>query len=176
MNFEPSQDSIVAQLNGRFQESGRPFSAQKIPDAENDYRKAATGVMAYVVNTDSNSPGVRNTNASTQDRFARFAVECFSRKLYGDDGLFAARHLVEKALVGFKPTSCDRLYFVRDAMDKGTDGIWIYLINFECKTMIVQDDLSDPVIVPRLAAVQSTFQNAGNSEDDGNGESTNVIP
>jgi hypothetical protein len=176
MNFDPIEDSIVTQLQAKFEASGLPFEAKKIPDAEADYKRAVNGVIAYVLFTGSGSPGVKNTNPVTQDRKAQFAIEIFGRKRKGVDGVSAASHLMELALVGFRPVSCDRLYLVKDDYDKDSDGFWIHIYRLECMTMLVQESLSDAVVVPSFTTLSTTFVNEANSDDDDNGQEVILIP
>lgn len=176
MNIEPIQQSIVDQLQAAFVASSLPFQAKNLPDNEADYTKAVQGPIAFVVYTGSTSPGVKNTNPITQERKLQFSVECFGRGLYGAAGLFAVRNTVELALIGFRPTNCQRMYLVKDDIDKGKDTIWAHVFQFECMTMLVQDTLSDPVIVPSFTNLTAKFENIGDADDDGNDESTTIIP
>ena len=175
MNFEPIQKSITTQLSNGFTAAAVDYIAQDLPESVADYSRAVTVPRAYVVYTGSTSPGVKNTNPTTQDRKAQFAVECYGRSLYDLEGVHALAALVEKLLVGFCPLSCDRLYLVKDDLIKGDDGIWCRVIQFECMTMVVQDQLSDPVVVPGLQGASIKFQNLGNSGDPDNGTSDPII-
>jgi hypothetical protein len=176
MNFDPVEDSIVDQLQSKFAESGLPFEARKLPDAEADYKRAVNGIVAYVFYTGSGSPGVKNTNPVTQDRKAQFSVEIFGRKRKGGDGVSAASHLMELALIGFKPISCDRLYLVRDDYNKDGEGFWIHIYQLECVTRLVQDSLTETVLVPSFTTLSTTFINEANAGDADNGQEVILIP
>src|SRR6186713_1669058 len=109
MNMEIIESSIVDKLQAVFVASSLEFQAKALPDAEADYKKYPGKVTAYIVYTGSTSPVVNNTNPVTQPRRLQFAVELFSRALKGPSGLHVARDYVEKALIGFRPTNCNRL-------------------------------------------------------------------
>jgi hypothetical protein len=176
MNIEIIQQSIVTQLQAAFTASSLLFTAENIPESEAGYRKAVPNPIAYVVYTGSTSPGVRSSNPVIQDRKLQFSVECLSRVLYGPNGLLKVRDYVELALIGFKPVNCDRMYLVKDDIDRADDSIWAHVFQFECITMLVQNDLSDPVVVPNLQTLTAKFENASNPGDAGNGTQTIVIP
>ena len=175
MNIEIIEASIVTQLQGTYTANALSFSAVALPEVESEYRRAIQNPISFVVYIGSTSPGVRNTNASTQDRKLQFSVECLSRILRGDNGLYRMRDFVERSLMGFRPTNCDRLYLVKDDVTRGEDGIWAHVFQFECLTMLVQDDLSDPVVVPSLKRVDLAFENGGEADDPGNGEVITII-
>jgi len=176
MNIEAIEQEIVDHLQAVFTESATVYKALVMPDSVIDYAKAVPTAVAYVVYTGSTSPGVRNTNPITQDRKPQFSVECLGRSRRGEGGLLILMDLVEKALIGFRPSSCDRMYLVKDDADRGTDGLWVHVYGFECKAMLVQDSLSEPIVVPALSDLKVKFLNGANADDDSNGESTTIIP
>lgn len=176
MNFEPIQTSIVNQLTATFSAKSLPFQVAHLPDNDADYIKAVQKQIVFVAYTGSTSPGLTSTNPVIQERKVQFAVECFSRMLYGENGISVVADNVEKSLVGFKPLNCGRLYLVKDDIIRGQDHIWTHSFQFECTTILVQDDLSDPIVVPNLSTVTSKFQNAANSQDAANGSEQTVIP
>jgi hypothetical protein len=175
MNIEVVQESIVTQLQAAFTASSLTFTAQRLPESDMEYKKAVQAPICFVAYTGSTSPGVRNTNPTSQDRKLQFSVQCIGRILYGSTGLYVARDYVEKALIGFKPASSDRLYLVKDQLTRGDDTLWIHEFDLECMTLLVQDNLTDPVVVANFVRGDIKFENGGDPADPGNGDSVTFI-
>jgi len=151
MDTRPIQTAITEQLNGAF--NGTTFSAQELPEAEADYQRAVPNALAYVLFTGSETIGIASTDPVIQQRRLKFNVECYSKLLYGPAGLFALRQLLESALVGYLPPNCERLYLTKDDLSRGEDLIWLHVYNFECLTMLVQDNYTEPTPVTALTGI-----------------------
>lgn len=175
MNIQTVQDSIVTQLQAVFTASSLSFTAQRLPESDAEYTKAVAAPICFVAYTGSTSPGVRNTNPTSQDRKLQFSVQCIGRILYGGTGLYVARHYVEMALIGFKPTNADRMYLVKDELTRGQDTLWIHEFQLECMTLLLQNDLTDPVVVQNFVRGDIKFENGGDQDDPENGESVTFI-
>lgn len=149
MNIYPIQQSIVSRLQTDFTAAGTPFSALDLPETSKGYDLALQAPIVYVVYSGSQASASTTTNTIVQPRKLTFNCEIHSRKLYNADGLFAVRDILEQSLIGFKPLNCQRLYLVKDDITQTEDtSLWIHVFQFECETVLVQKDESDPIIVP----------------------------
>lgn len=148
MNILLSQQSIVAHLAADFTTAGLPFLSRDLPDTSKEYEEGLIIPVAYVVYSGSTATGTVTSNTIAQPRKVRFNIECHGRVLYRANGLFVLRDVVEQSLVGFKPTNCQRLYLLSDEISQTDDKIWVHVYQFECETMLVQKDESEPIIIP----------------------------
>lgn len=150
MNIEIIQQSIVDKLSNDFTASSLTFGAFNLPDTQSGYDDAMKTVpnsaAAFVVYSGSVADPMVTTNPVAQKRRLNFTVECHSRKLYGLTGMYVLRDWIEKILLGFRPTNADRLYLIKDEITKTEDGVWVHAFQFECVAMLVQTDITDPVI------------------------------
>jgi len=151
MDIGAIQESITTQLTGAFQ--GSTYTAQILPEADASYQRAVPDPISYVVYTGSDTTAIISTDPIVQHRRLKFNIECYGRLLYGDTGLFQLRSLVESALVGFRPSNCDRLYLVKDEISRGEDGIWCHVYNLECMTVLTQDKFSEPIVIPSFSGI-----------------------
>ena len=148
MNILLSQQSIVEHLAADFTSACLPFLSRDLPDTSREYENGLVIPIAYVVYSGSTASGTVTSNTIAQPRKVRFSVECYGRTLYRANGLFVLRDVVEQSLVGFKPTNCQRLYLLSDEISQTDDKIWVHVYQFECETMLVQKDESEPIIIP----------------------------
>jgi hypothetical protein len=175
MNIEVIQDSIVAQIQASFTAGSLAFTAQRLPESDAEYKKAVQSPICFVAYTGSTSPGVKNTNPTSQDRKLQFSIQVIGLLLYNANGLHNAGDYVEKSIIGFRPTNCDRIYLVKDESTRGEDKLWTREFQVEAMTVLVQDSLSEPIVVPSLQRVDVKFQNAGNPLDADNGQTDQNI-
>ncbi|MCM5528963.1 Gp37 family protein [Parasegetibacter sp. NRK P23] len=149
MNLYPSQQSIVQKLQSDFTGAGTSFVARDLPDSPGEVLRGVANPVVYVAYTGSISEPPLTTNTIAQRRKVTFAVECIARTLYGENGMNAVRDIVEQSIVGFKPSNCQRLYLKKDNVTQSENGeAWVHVYEFECDTILVQKEESDPIIVP----------------------------
>jgi hypothetical protein len=151
MNIQSIQDSIVSKLDQAFTDAALPFLSRRMPDTSMQYEMALKNPIAYVVYAGSSAQPSMSTDIIAQSRKIRFNIECHSRLLYdvsGDMGMYALRDVVEQVLIGFTPDNAQRLYLLQDDISQTDDKIWVHVFQFECETMLIQKEQSDPIIVP----------------------------
>lgn len=154
MNIYPVQKSIVDHLQEDFSNAGAAFTAKDLPEVSKDFDVALESPIAYVVYTGSQTSPSVTSNTIAQPRKLKFSCEVHARKLYGPNGLFIVRDILEQSLVGFKPVQCQRLSLVDDQITQDKDNaFWIHIFQFEAETMLVQKDETDPIIVPQFKEV-----------------------
>lgn len=155
MNIYTSQASIVAALTTAFTALEVRWIASDLPEAQNQYQLGVPNERVWVVYKGSTAdPSI--TNQIAQDRKVSFAVEIYSKSLYDSNGVMAIRDVIEQVLIGFKPTSCQRLYLVKDELTITEDRIWAHVLQLECKTLLVQKEDSDPIVINNFLGIENT--------------------
>ena len=156
MNIYTSQESIVTALAAAFTALNARWVAANLPEAQNQYQIAVPNENVWVVYKGSTADPSSSTNQILQERKVSFAIEIYSRSLYDANGVIAIRDVVEQVLIGFKPTNCQRLYLIKDELTITEDRIWAHVLQFECKTVLVQKEDSDPIIVNNFLGIENT--------------------
>jgi hypothetical protein len=147
MNLEVVQDSVIAKLQSYFVgHSSLNCKAAKLPDTDRDYERAISENIVFVSIMGGNAEQTISTGPVMQKRKLNVVVIPHASSLYADDGLQALQDVVERVLLGFKPTNCDKLIYVKDERDKIAEhGVWLQSYNFETTCMMVQDPVSNDV-------------------------------
>jgi hypothetical protein len=155
MNIYTSQRNIVSKLQSDFEAIGARWKALDLPEAQNQYQIAVPNETVYVIYHGSNADPSISTDVIAQQRKVSFNVEIGSRTLYDANGVMTIRDIVEQSLIGLKPANCQRLYLVKDDLSITDDKIWVHVLQFECITMLMQKDESDPIVVPSFQELVS---------------------
>lgn len=148
MNIYLTQQSIVAQLLSTFSGAALPYDAQDLPEVPADYNRAIARPIVYVVFTGSTADTSMTTRPIVQTRRLSFNLEIQARLLYGPNGLFAVRDVVEQCLIGFVPTNARQIYLKSDEISQTENAIWVHILKIECECRLVQKEDGDPIIVP----------------------------
>ena len=156
MNIYTSQTSIVAALTAAFTALSARWIASDLPQSQKEYNVAVPIEIIWVVYKGSTADPSNSINQIVQERKVSFAVEIYSRSLYDENGVMAIRDVIEQVLIGFKPANCQRLYLIKDDLTISDDRIWAHVLQFECKTMLIQKEDSDLVIVNNFSGIQDT--------------------
>lgn len=103
----------------------------------------------------------RSTAQIIQEEKVTFEIAIQSKQLRGSRGVYNLKRVVTQALIGFRPTDCDRMVADESGMIGAAtqaDGIWSYSALFSCTTESVEDfeeDLS--VILQKITNKNSTY-------------------
>jgi len=154
MNIYAIQDSIVSLVQSAFEALGLPFTCKHMPDNPDGFNRAVINPIVYVINVTNLSDPPKDTRVVSQNRKLQFNFEIQGRNLYGANGLYAVRDLIEQIVTGFQPLNSGRLYLLRDDISQTTDNIWVHVYQFQCTTFLVQKDDSDPIVVPSFVGVE----------------------
>ena len=148
MNIYAAQQSIVAQLQSAFIALGVRWIAADLPEAQNQYQFAVPNENVFVIYHGSTATPSISTNVIAQERKISFNVEIYSRSLYDQNGVTTIKDVSEQVLIGFEPTNCHRLYLIKDDLSITDDRIWAHVLQFECETMLIQKDETEPIVIP----------------------------
>jgi hypothetical protein len=151
MDLRATQAAIAAQLSTAF--AGTVFTAAEMPESDATFSRGVPNPIVYVLLTGSDTVELLSTDPVQQIRRLKFNLECYSMKMYGDAGMLTLRPILEAAIIGFQPPSCDRLYLVKDELSRDEDSIWTHVYNLECLTVLVQSTDSEPIIIQSFASI-----------------------
>lgn len=92
----------------------------------------------------------RSTSQVIQEEKLTFEIAIQSKQLRGSRGVYNLKRVVTQALLGFRPTDCDRIFADESGMTGAatqSDGIWTYSALFCCTTESVEDFEEDLTII-----------------------------
>lgn len=149
MNYGDAEEEIAQRLNSKFEASGISdlYLAAPVPETEAEARSwynkidIARASIEYIDST--YDPDTGNDTAHVVER-ARFKITFESRKRRGPGGVYKLMELAKLFLNGFKPSNADRLTpvkFERFIVDENAVQL---SIDFECRTLNVELDPSEP--------------------------------
>lgn len=153
MNIYEIQKNIVQQLQHEFDKLQLPYRAMDLPDAPANYNRALVNPVVYVVYTGSTADPSIAMPPVAQIRRLNFDLEIHARSLYADNGMFAARDVVEQAIIGFMPDNAHQIYLKSDEVSQIEDTLWVHVLKVECTARLVQRDFSEPIVVPELKEI-----------------------
>lgn len=161
MNYGTAEQEIVTRLNGYIVAKGKtafyeavlqPETEQQYADFYSKFTKARTAVQ-YI---DSDYQQNSSTGLAVQEEVVRFRLTFEARKLRGEGGIYNFMELTKLALVGFRLSDSDRLTLSKYGLLEFEQGGWQPYLEFECKTLNVQDfdDNELPVLGGPMQGIQ----------------------
>lgn len=156
MRYDDLEDSIVTRLAPLLDDD---IEVEHIPDNEEDYTRPFENprvTVAYKASTFSDEvvrgvPRTLSINETVQMEFAEVHILVRSRRLRGDDGVYAVTEKVKQLLYGFRPDDWSRMHPKQYDLIENADGIFICDFSFVCSAMAVQDEPDDTTEYPALA-------------------------
>lgn len=158
MRYDDLEDDIVARLAPLLDDD---IEVEHIPDNEDDYSRPFENprvTVAYKGSTFSDEvargvPRTLSTNETVQTEFAEVHVLVRSRKLRGDDGVYAVTEKVKQRLFGFMPEDWSRLHPKQYDLVENADGVFLCDLTFVCSALAVQHEPDDTTEYPPLVDV-----------------------
>jgi hypothetical protein len=139
MNYDVVEAEIVTRLNAIKTSNSLTFIANRLPEVQSGYDKPTTAARIYVAYKESKFDGIRTTDPVVQDETPHFEVVVQARKLRGAGAMYHTLGWIRRALLGYKPQNCNRLYLVDASIVNNEDDMFTHSMVFACKTTIVQD-------------------------------------
>lgn len=126
---------------------------QVMPEAEADFKRPFKNGRIYCGYKGSKYKDPNSTAEMSQDEEVLFEFSFQSRTLRGDIGIYTLLALTVQALVGFKPTSCDKMYCKESGYtvlnSVHVDGVWTFTMVMACRSVSVEDFEEDLTVIMR---------------------------
>ena len=148
MNYEQLETDIVARLQP-FMPTG--VDVMKLPESEKDLEGLPfqNGRITVCYKGSDYGDGqrganlMRSTAQMVQNEQLQVEIVIQSRFLRtGNDSAHKLLALIKRALVGFSPANCDRMYIHKQIMlpdEREVADIYTFVQSFECTSLIVED-------------------------------------
>lgn len=149
MNYEALETEIVERLNAKFNEYGTASGmvAIMLPETEAQFTQEIEKSRATVAYYGSTWQGPASVNAVSQEETLTIRVLLEARKLRGPNGIYAFGNLIKKILTGYRPQGAERLYPVKYDLDSGEHNNYMPYLDFECRSIAVQNLPEDEVLI-----------------------------
>lgn len=154
MNLKPSIDSIIAKIQAEAAEASPVLDCDvvEVPDAPSGFKEGQAKPVIYVIFLGSTALPKHTANVVSQKRLLKINIEVHTRSL---QLMHLCRHIVELAVVGFRPEKCQEMTLVKDDFTQAEDNSkWIHVYEFQCESLLIQKQHSDAVLVPQLQEVK----------------------
>lgn len=123
-----------------------------MPETQGDYKRpVGTGMRVSVMYKSSEFEKPISTGNVVQKEIISIDVMLQASKLRGANGLYRLQEAVRRRLIGFRPTSCDRLYAVENGYTDWRENVWTHTFTFACASMAVEElDTSEEVLITQI--------------------------
>ena len=146
MFFEAQEISIKDQLINYINDAN--IDIEILPENEKDFTRQLVKPCLSVCYSNSDFDPSLTNNKIGQFETESFDVVIRATKLRGQYGAYDCARLISGALVGFKPTNCERMQAVKFRFDDySAEHKWRFVFTFSARTLAVQD-YTDPAFVP----------------------------
>lgn len=146
MFFEAQETSIKNQLIAYINNAA--YDVEILPETEKDFIRQLEKPCLSVCYSSSDFDPSETNNKIGQFETENFDVVIRAKKLRGQFGIYDCAKLIAGALIGFKPTNCERMQAVKFRFDDYSNEYkWRFVFSFSARMLTVQD-YTDPTPVP----------------------------
>jgi hypothetical protein len=132
-------ERIAARLKAKVPD----LTVEFFPERPAEYRLNHPRGALLVSYLGSQFAATRDATFIAQPRTVKFAVTVVLRQLNGRGGAIDVLDEVRRALVGFKPPDCRKVWAVSEKFLGETAGLWQYAVDFASEAMLLEDDEAD---------------------------------
>lgn len=154
------EDSIVARLAAALTPIG--VEAIPLPETEKEFSRpmgkgrvtVAYHSASYEGNEGSRYANQLSTGAVVQDTVAdvEIVIEAPFRRARGvNRGVLELLLICRKALIGFRPDGCGKLFGASDKFGGNAEGIWTHVLTLRCHSRVAEQP--DPVVAPLIKRI-----------------------
>ena len=123
-----------------------------MPEVQGDYKRpVGTGMRVSVMYKSSEFEKPISTGNVVQKEIISIDVMLQASKLRGANGLYRLQEAVKCCLIGFRPSSCDRLYATDNGYTDWRENVWTHTFTFACASMTVEElDTDEEVLITQI--------------------------
>lgn len=144
MFFEDLENEIASRI---VQKVSPSFIVEVLPDDNSSYSRPfdKTKISVCYIESQYNKP--KSTGYTAQEEGMNFEIVIVSRNRRGVGGLYDAFNQVRKAIIGYVPANCNRIYAVSFMVMKREDGLFYFTftVGVISQLVMVADIDNDPL-------------------------------
>lgn len=150
MFIEDFETDIVNRLVARI---GTVIDIEKLPEKQSDFSTPFSKAKVSVVYKSSDYDTPKSTSHTAQQENAQAELVIQARNLRGTNGLYDVYDKCRKALIGFIPRNCGRIYAVSFKFEERNEAIWTYIFTIAARSEFVIDN--DEVVDPSISQIKA---------------------
>lgn len=152
---ETQEEEIKSRLATKL---GSAIECEVVPEKTIDFKRSI-GLKPIV--TVSYSGATYTTPKSTQE-ISQPSEEVFeiwirAKLLRGTNGIYDLNERIRVALVGFRPSSCNKMYLKEFKLESFEENLWTYSLKIGCSSMIIEDFSEEEG--PIITQAKATYTN-----------------
>ncbi|QOK96812.1 hypothetical protein HF909_10455 [Ralstonia pseudosolanacearum] len=128
-------DALVTRLKAKLPQ----LAVEYFPDKPADYRLNHPRGALLVSYLGSQFDKTVDVTYIAQPRTVKLSVTVILRQLHGRGGAVDVVDDVRRALIGWKPPDCRKVWAVSDKFLGETAGLWQYAVDLASQSMLVED-------------------------------------
>ncbi len=133
-------DAVVDRLKVKLPQ----LAVEYFPDRPAEYRLNHPRGALLVSYPGSQFGDTVDVTCIAQPRTVKLSVTVLLRQLNGRGGAVDVVDDVRRALVGWRPPDCRKVWAVSEKFLGESAGIWQYVVDMATESMLVEDDGTDP--------------------------------
>lgn len=140
MDIRYAEIEIAAFLAGKL---GEGYDVLALPEKQTDYEKPFLKGRLTIAFSGEKPEMPQSTFQVSQHVRQTYTISVQSRFLNSTDGVWGVGKLCDKVksyLIGYQPTDGGLMYYVNHEFVRYESGVWEHAIDFETRTMRVQDN------------------------------------
>lgn len=155
MTFTDQEDDLVARIIAKINPMNDPkITVVPMPENEKQFKKPFEGVRVTVGYIESkfgsktDSEEFKTVHLITQDERVYFDIYIESRLRRGDYGLLPTLDKLRRALIGYKPVGCYKLFAISQDEMIFDEDLWRFSFKIAAYTMLVEqpDQVNEPLL------------------------------
>lgn len=151
MNLEQIEIDIKNRLTAKLPGA---IEVEILPENEKDYKKPFANCKISVCYGLSEFAKPKSTGYIVQQEDIQVELFIRGRKLRGVNQVWDAKNKALKALIGFMPTDCRRIFGVGFRIESREDGLFSYVLTLAMGSELVEDfDENDEVLQPPVNTI-----------------------
>ncbi len=150
MDYEQGERDILTRL-APYKTAGIDLAI--MPEAQDEFKRPFKHGRVWVGYKGSKWKDPNSTGEMSQDEEVLFEFSFQSRTLRGNIGIYTLLGMTIQALVGFRPSSCDKMYCKESGYTPLNsileDGVWTFTMVMGCRSVSVEDFEEDLSVIMR---------------------------
>lgn len=130
------------------------YLTEKLPENQADYNRPFVKGKITVAYKKSQFNTPKSTGHTVQEEGMQLEIVLCAKKLRGPDGIYEMFDKTRRALIGWRPSHCGRMYAVSFELETRQDGLFYYIFTVGAVSQLVMEaDIDNDPAVSELQFV-----------------------
>jgi len=153
---EVQEEEIKARIATKL---GNTVECEVVPEKTVDFKRSiTTKPVITVAYSGADYPALKSTNEVSQTSEETFEIMIRAKLLRGTNGVYDLKDKIRKAVVGFTPSSCGKIYLKSFKLENFEENLWMHSFRIACTSLNVEDFSEEPGVP--ITEAKATFINS----------------